>query len=80
MDRGAWRATGQRVAKNRTQLKGLSPHTRLHRHWVFSCSYLNLCLLPCFSLINSRHIHLLYAYSIAEKTIMDKILVLTQET
>ena len=69
-----------RVAKNETQLKGLSTHTLLHTHWIFGCSYLSLCLLPCFSFINSRHIHLLYAYSIAEKTIMDKILVLAQET
>ena len=80
MDRGAWWATVHRVAKNRTQLKGLSTHTLLHTHWIFGCSYLSLCLLPCFSFINSRHIHSLYAYSIAEKTIMDKILVLAQET
>ena len=80
MDRGAWRATVHRVAKNRTQQGTQHTHTLLHTHWISGCGYLSLCLLPCFSSINSRHIHLLYAYSIAEKTIMDKILVLAQET
>ena len=58
MDRGAWRATVHRVAKNRTQLKGLSTHTLLHTHWISGCGYLSLCLLPCFHpLIQGTYIY-----------------------
>ena len=32
MDRGAWQATAQRVAKSQTQLKRLSARTRAHTH------------------------------------------------
>ena len=40
MDRGAWWATVQRVAKSQTQLKQLSVHTRTHTHTYISSWFL----------------------------------------
>ena len=34
MDRGAWRATEHRVAKNHTQLKRLSMHACIYKRFV----------------------------------------------